>query len=114
MSDEDSEILEVDYRWAQGDLLLLSELDAGVNDTGNQNLDILEFDELQTLERAFNGLNKKIVDDVAKADIKKDDIFTEQNLTVMRPGTGLSAMRWDSVIGKNAIKDFKKGDMIVM
>jgi N,N'-diacetyllegionaminate synthase len=51
---------------------------------------------------------------VAKTDIKKDEPFTDQNLTVMRPGTGLSAVRWDSVIGKNAIKDFKKGDMIVI
>jgi N,N'-diacetyllegionaminate synthase len=51
---------------------------------------------------------------VAKSKIKKDEIFSEQNITVMRPGTGLSAMRWDSVIGKPAIKDFEKGDMIVM
>jgi N-acetylneuraminate synthase len=36
---------------------------------------------------------------VAKTNIKKDDIFSEQNLTVKRPGNGISPMLWDEVLG---------------
>ena len=32
---------------------------------------------------------------VAKTNIKKGDIFTEENITVKRPGTGVSPMNWD-------------------
>ncbi|MEN9522403.1 MAG: hypothetical protein RL065_780 [Bacteroidota bacterium] len=83
-------------------------------------------EKIRTIEIALGSSEKLISDSakrnalvakksiVAKTDIKKDEPFTEQNLTVMRPGTGLSAMRWDSVIGKNAIKDFKKGDLIII
>ncbi|MEA3495095.1 MAG: N-acetylneuraminate synthase, partial [Bacteroidota bacterium] len=36
---------------------------------------------------------------VAKIKIKKGDIFTEENLAVKRPGTGINPMEWDNVIG---------------
>ncbi len=49
---------------------------------------------------------------VAACSIKKGDIFTEENLTVKRPGTGISPMQWDSVIGMKASKDYKEEDMI--
>ena len=49
---------------------------------------------------------------VAKTDISKHEKFTAKNVTVMRPGTGISAMRWDEVIGSFAQRDFKKGEMI--
>ncbi len=49
---------------------------------------------------------------VAKIEIKKGETFSENNLTVMRPGTGISAIRWDEIIGKVAIRDFAKGEMI--
>ena len=49
---------------------------------------------------------------VASTDIKKGDIFTPENLTVKRPGTGISPMQWDEVIGKEAKRDFEKDDLI--
>ncbi|WP_276726017.1 N-acetylneuraminate synthase [Capnocytophaga granulosa] len=49
---------------------------------------------------------------VASTDIKKGDIFTPENLTVKRPGTGISPMQWDEVIGKTAKKDFEEDDLI--
>ena len=36
---------------------------------------------------------------VAARDIRKGEVLTETNLTVKRPGTGISPMRWDEVIG---------------
>jgi N,N'-diacetyllegionaminate synthase len=49
---------------------------------------------------------------VAKCDISKGKKFTEDNLTTKRPGTGISPMRWNEVIGRVAIEDFKEDDMI--
>lgn len=49
---------------------------------------------------------------VAKTDIKKGAIFTEDNITVKRPGTGLSPMRWYEVLGRTAVRDFKEDEMI--
>jgi len=36
---------------------------------------------------------------VAKGTIKKDELLTEDNLAIKRPGTGISPMRWDDIIG---------------
>jgi N,N'-diacetyllegionaminate synthase len=44
---------------------------------------------------------------VASRDIRKGEVFTEENLTVKRPGDGMSPMRWDTVLGRFASKDFK-------
>lgn len=49
---------------------------------------------------------------VAKCKIKKGDIFTEKNLTVKRPGTGINPMEWENVIGKAAKKDFYMDELI--
>lgn len=49
---------------------------------------------------------------VAKKDIKKGEIFTEENLTVKRPGNGISPMRWDEIIGKEAKRDFDIDELI--
>ncbi len=51
---------------------------------------------------------------VARTDIKKGDIFTEHNITAKRPGGGISPMKWHHVIGKIAIRDFKKDEKIEM
>ena len=50
---------------------------------------------------------------VAKTSIKKSDLFSEDNLTVKRPGTGISPMGWDTVIGKAATCDYKSDDLIL-
>jgi len=49
---------------------------------------------------------------VAKTDIKKGDIFDENNLTVKRPGNGISPMRWDELIGTTAQKEYKEDELI--
>jgi N,N'-diacetyllegionaminate synthase len=49
---------------------------------------------------------------VANSNIKKGDIFTEENITVKRPGTGISPMRWNEIIGKNASRNFKEEELI--
>ena len=49
---------------------------------------------------------------VATKTIKKGDLFSVENLTIKRPGTGISPMQWDEVIGKTAKKDFEEDDLI--
>jgi N-acetylneuraminate synthase len=49
---------------------------------------------------------------VAKNSIQRGEKFTEYNITTKRPGTGISAMRWDEVIGKTALLDFNEDDLI--
>ncbi len=51
---------------------------------------------------------------VAACDIKKGDVFTERNLTVKRPGDGISPMQWENVLGKEAKQDFAADDLIVL
>lgn len=49
---------------------------------------------------------------VAKTCIKAGELLTEDNITVKRPGTGISPMKWNSVLGKTATCDFKADDLI--
>jgi len=49
---------------------------------------------------------------VAARDICKGEPFTEKNLTTKRPGTGISPMRWDEIVGQRARKDYKRDDLI--
>ena len=49
---------------------------------------------------------------VARCDIKKGEIFTENNLTTKRPGSGISPMKWDCIIGKTATKDYQEDELI--
>ena len=49
---------------------------------------------------------------VASTTISKGEIFTGENVTIKRPGTGISPMKWDEVIGKVASKDFSTDDLI--
>lgn len=51
---------------------------------------------------------------VAQKLIKKGDAFTEENITTKRPGTGITPMQWDNVIGKIAGKDFTIDELIVL
>lgn len=49
---------------------------------------------------------------VAARPIRKGELFTEENLTAKRPGTGISPMLWESVIGKTAGRDFDADEAI--
>lgn len=91
----------------------------------------LEPDELKEMVSAIRniekalGTGKKAVSEserkniaiarksiVAACPIKKGDVLTEDNLTVKRPGTGISPMQWEKVIGTTAIKDFAEEELI--
>jgi N,N'-diacetyllegionaminate synthase len=49
---------------------------------------------------------------VAARDISKGEAFTKKNLTIKRPGTGISPMRWDEIVGKTSTKDYHEDDLI--
>ncbi len=49
---------------------------------------------------------------VAKKEIKKGEMFTEENITVKRPGTGMNPMRWDDIIGTLATQNYKEDELI--
>ncbi|MFR4303421.1 MAG: N-acetylneuraminate synthase [Bacteroides thetaiotaomicron] len=51
---------------------------------------------------------------VAAFPIKEGELLTEDNLTVKRPGNGISPMRWNEVIGTAAIKDFDEDELITL
>lgn len=57
----------------------------------------------------INLVRKSIV---AANNIKKGERFNKNNITVKRPGFGLSPMLWDAVVNKKAKQDFKAGDLI--
>ena len=92
----------------------------------------LEPDELKAMVSAIRNIEKAVGGDgtkhvseserkniaiarksiVSARDIKKGELLTEENLTVKRPGTGISPMRWEEVIGTKAIRDFYEEELI--
>lgn len=84
----------------------------------------LMISSIRNIERALGSQEKKIgkveLDNatvirksiVASCDIKKGDILTEENLSTKRPGTGISPMRWEQVLGTSAKRDFITDDLI--
>ena len=92
----------------------------------------LEPDELKTMVVTIRNIEKAMGDGVkkpspgeiknisvarksivARKPIKKGDMFSEDNLTVKRPGTGISAMEWDELLGQVAKQKFKPDDLII-
>jgi N,N'-diacetyllegionaminate synthase len=51
---------------------------------------------------------------VALRDIHRGERFDETNITIKRPGTGISPMEWDRVLGRVAFKDFQADEMITL
>ena len=49
---------------------------------------------------------------VAKKPIKQGERFSDDNLTVKRPGTGISPMEWDVYIGRSADREYQTDDLI--
>jgi N-acetylneuraminate synthase len=48
----------------------------------------------------------------AAQNIRQGDTFTPENVTVRRPGNGISAMYWDAAIGSKATRDYEAGDLL--
>ncbi len=61
-------------------------------------------------ERKNIAISRKSI--IAKQNIKAGTLFSEENLTTKRPGSGLSPMLWDQVIGKPAKRDFFTDELI--
>ena len=61
-------------------------------------------------ERGNRDVARKSI--VAACTIKAGEVFTEDNLTTKRPGTGISPMKWLEVIGKAAKRDYNENDLI--
>ena len=49
---------------------------------------------------------------VAAKAIKKGEILTKDNLTVKRPGNGISPMKWYDILGNVAEKDYEADELI--
>ncbi len=64
------------------------------------------------VERANISIARKSI--VAACDIAKGEIFSEENLTVKRPATGISPMYWDELIGRKASRDFAPDQEITL
>ncbi len=56
------------------------------------------------------GVARKSI--VAALPISKGEIFSEKNLSIRRPGTGVSPARWNFVIGQAATRDYFQDEMI--
>ena len=41
-----------------------------------------------------------------------EEKFSRENITCKRPGTGISPMEWNNIIGKRAKRDFKEDELI--
>ncbi len=68
------------------------------------------YKELSASEAKNIAIARKSI--VASAPIKKGAPFTEANITTKRPGTGISPMLWDAVIGQVAQRDYDIDDLI--
>ena len=49
---------------------------------------------------------------VAARPIRKGEVFKSENMTVKRPGTGLSPMLWDEMCGQIAQRDYQADELI--
>jgi len=91
----------------------------------------LEPDELKTMINAIRNIEQAMGDGlkkptpseiinrpiarksiVAKRQIKKGERLNDDNLTIKRPGTGISPMKWDQLIGTRATRSFQMGEII--
>ena len=80
---------------------------------------------IRNIEKAVGGDGSKHISDserkniviarksiVAACNIIAGEKFTETNLTVKRPGTGISPMKWDEIIGTTAKRNYKEEELI--
>ena len=61
-------------------------------------------------ERPNMAIARKSI--VASKTIKKGDLLSKENLAIKRPGTGISPMRWDEIIGTHAKKDYEVDELL--
>ena len=66
--------------------------------------------EVSSSEKKNIAIARKSI--VAAVDIKKGELFSEKNIAVKRPGNGISPMKWKSVLGERAKRDFLADELI--
>lgn len=91
----------------------------------------LEPHELIAMVKAVRNIEKALGDGIKKAShseikniavarksivasraIRKGEILSAENLSVKRPGNGISPMRWDEIVGTPACKDYHEDEML--
>jgi N,N'-diacetyllegionaminate synthase len=90
----------------------------------------IEPDEFKAMVKAINNIEKSLGNGekptlkewenkrylrksiAAAKPIKKGEVFTDNNLTTLRPGTGRNPMKWDKWLGRTSIINYKKGELI--
>lgn len=104
-------------------------LDRGMD--GPDHAASLEPQELKQMIRAIRNVEKSLGDGrkkrtvseeknciaarksiVARCPIKKGEVFTEENLTVKRPGNGISPMKWTELLNTKAARDYDTDELI--
>ncbi len=80
--------------------------------------------QIRNIEKSIGKFQKKLTKNekknkkklkksiVAKKKIQKNEIFNKNNITTKRPGSGISPLKWYSVLGKKAKKTFKEDEQI--
>ena len=78
-----------------------------------RNIEIALGDGIKRLTPS-EALNKPVARKslVAIKDIKVGEVFSVENVSAKRPGTGLSPMTWDSLMGRKAARDFLVDELI--
>jgi len=91
--------------------LELPELKAMV--TAIRNIEVALGDGIKRLTPS-EAINKPVARKslVASRPITAGEIFTAENLTAKRPGTGISPMHWDEFMGRTALRDFAEEELI--
>ena len=81
--------------------------------TGIRNIEVALGDGIKRLTQS-EANNKAVVRKslVAIRAIKKGALFTEENVAAKRPGTGISSMLWDEVIGRVANRNYNEDELI--
>lgn len=116
---------------AMGATVIEKHFTLGRNMPGPDHSASLETDELRQMIRSIRNVEKALGNQMKKAtpsekknlavarrsiiaarDIRKGEVFTEKNTTAKRPGTGLSPMRWDEVLGRKAARKFFTDELI--
>ena len=91
----------------------------------------LEPDELKAMVRAIRNIELALGDGIKRASpselenrpigrksivaarpIARGERFSAANLTTKRPGTGVSPMRWDELLGREAHRSYERDDAI--
>lgn len=101
------------------------------NMEGPDHMSSIEPDELETMIKGIKNIEKALGDGIKKPTkneegtrnlarrslvaargIKTGEVFTKENITVKRPGTGMSPVELDKIMGLKAKRDFKEDELI--